>query len=62
VHFATAASQNDCYMIKDESNESSNCVCHFLNNIGFLMQGKLISTESFLYLSENILDLFTYNL
>jgi hypothetical protein len=64
VDLATAASQNgvciaqqmfhiiiffhDCSMIKDEGNGKSNVFCHFLNNICFLMKGKVTSTKSVL--------------
>ncbi len=31
-------------MVKDEINTKPNVLCHFLNNIGFLMEGKIIDT------------------
>ncbi len=33
-------------LIKDESNKNLMFSCHFLNNIGFLMKRKLVSTKS----------------
>jgi hypothetical protein len=62
VDFATAALQNgvcitlqmchimivshECSMIKYESNKKADVFCHFSNNIGFPIKGKLISTKS----------------
>ncbi len=62
VDFAIAASQNgvcitqqmflkmvlfrDCSLIKDENNKKYKFFCHFLNNIGLLMKGKILSIKS----------------
>jgi hypothetical protein len=61
VDFAADASQNsvsitqqkwqimiffqDCSIMNAESNNLSNVFCHSLNNIGFLMKKKVVSTE-----------------
>jgi hypothetical protein len=68
VDFATATSQNsvcitqqiyhimillqDC-VLKMKEIKKKLYLCHFLNNIGFQMKGKLISTESFFQQLEN---------
>ncbi len=38
-------------ILKYESNKKCNVFCIFLNNIGFLTKGKLVSTKSFLWYS-----------
>jgi hypothetical protein len=37
---------SDCSMIEDESNKKCNAYCHVLNNISFLMKGKLVRAIS----------------
>jgi hypothetical protein len=37
---------HDCSVMKDEINNKSNVLCHFLNYIDFPMKRKLVSTKS----------------
>jgi hypothetical protein len=41
---------HDLSVTKDKSNRKSNVFCYLLNNIGFLMKEKLVSTVSVLFL------------